>query len=42
MRRFPYAVYFSTRESEIVVVAVLHQRRSPSALDKRLAEGDTS
>ena len=27
LRRFPYAVFFRVRESEIVVVAVIHGRR---------------
>lgn len=29
LKRFPYAVFFRARESEIVVVAVMHGRRHP-------------
>ncbi len=41
LHRFPYAIYFVTRdERRVVVIAVLHQHRSPSVLKKRLrAEG---
>ncbi|HXK56281.1 MAG: type II toxin-antitoxin system RelE/ParE family toxin [Gammaproteobacteria bacterium] len=34
-KRFPYAVYFLKRGSNIDVLAVLHQRRKPSAWRKR-------
>lgn len=32
MRRFPYAVYFSMDENQILVIAVFHQRRDPEAM----------
>lgn len=36
LRRFPYAIYFLLRaRDEAVVIAVLHQRRSPSLWRKR-------
>ena len=28
-KRFPYAVYFAEKDSMIVILAVLHQRRNP-------------
>ena len=34
-RRFPYAVYFIVEESLVVVTAVLHLRRDPSAWQQR-------
>ena len=34
-RRFPYCVYFRERERNIVVVAVFHGSRSPSALEQQ-------
>ena len=37
-RRFPYAVYFLYDETDIVILAVLHQRRNRGALDARLEE----
>jgi toxin ParE1/3/4 len=36
LRRFPYAVYFVPRTAEVVVVAVLHQRREPTLWEKRV------
>lgn len=34
--RFPYAVYFDAdRQADIIVVAILHQRRDRSLLDER-------
>jgi toxin ParE1/3/4 len=35
VRRFPYAVYFLPEHDGIVVFAVLHQRRSSTALQTR-------
>lgn len=37
-RRFPYAVYFLGDGADIVILAVLHQRRDRSVLDERLEE----
>ena len=34
-RRFPYAIYFIVDNLNIVVVAVLHQRRRPSVWQNR-------
>jgi plasmid stabilization system protein ParE len=36
VRRFPYAVYFGVDAADIVIFAVLHQRRAPKILDDRL------
>lgn len=36
LRRFPYSVFFRTRQGEIVVAAVLHQKRNPAAVRRRL------
>jgi plasmid stabilization system protein ParE len=33
---FPYAVYFTMRDQDLTVVAVLHQRRNPEAWRFRL------
>ncbi|MGK3967793.1 type II toxin-antitoxin system RelE/ParE family toxin [Sorangium sp. So ce118] len=46
LKRFPYAVYFLLRdegnERAVVILAVLHQRRSPSVWKKRVrSEGTT-
>lgn len=35
-RRFPYAVYFSTEDEIIVVVAVLHTARDPAEWQRRI------
>jgi toxin ParE1/3/4 len=35
VRRFPYALFFHADQDRIVVVAVLHQARSPNALARR-------
>ena len=40
MNRFPYAIYFVVHDLEVIVLAILHLRRAPSALDKRLADED--
>ena len=34
-RRFPYCVYFRERERNIVVLAVFHGSRNPSALEQQ-------
>lgn len=34
-RRFPYAVYFVYDNSDIMILAVLHQRRHPATLRSR-------
>jgi len=35
MSRFPYCVYYSTGEGEVVVLAVVHGRRSPNVWRSR-------
>ncbi len=35
LRRFPYALFFLTEESRIVVVGVLHQARPPRVAQER-------
>lgn len=35
LRRFPYAVYFEPENPDVIVLAVLHQRRSRQVLDRR-------
>jgi plasmid stabilization system protein ParE len=35
VRRFPYAVYFLSNKTRIVVVGVLHQRRDPAVWRRR-------
>ncbi len=35
LHRFPYAVYFTTQSDSVVVIAVLHQHRRPSAWQSR-------
>lgn len=37
-RRFPYAIYFLQDSNDIIVFAVLHQRRDQKILDDRLKE----
>jgi plasmid stabilization system protein ParE len=32
---FPYAVYFTVEEQEVVILAVLHQRRDPAVWKRR-------
>ena len=34
-KRFPYSIYFMREKMAIVVMAVLHQRRSPAVWQKR-------
>lgn len=34
--RFPYAVYFAQEGDDVIVFAVLHQRRDRDVLEKRL------
>lgn len=36
--RFPYGVYYLTRDEEIIVVGVLHQRRDRRVLSARLTD----
>lgn len=36
VRRFPFAVYFGLDDTDAVIFAVLHQRRSRSVLSARL------
>ena len=33
--RFPYSIYFISKEMDVVIIAVLHQRRNPVAWQKR-------
>jgi plasmid stabilization system protein ParE len=35
MRRFPYSIYFRIASTEIVVIAVHHQRRDPASWQQR-------
>jgi plasmid stabilization system protein ParE len=35
VRRFPYAIYFLSDAKQIVIVGVLHQRRSPASWQRR-------
>ena len=35
-RRFPYAVYYTPRDTNLIVLAVLHQRRNPEHWRSRL------
>ena len=35
LRRFPYAIFFVTREPTVVVLAVLHQSRDPRVVQRR-------
>ncbi len=34
-KKFPYAVYFTRKNSDIIVLAVLHQRRQPTMWQNR-------
>ncbi len=36
IHRFPYSLYYSVEEDEIIVVAVAHKRRGPEYWEKRL------
>ncbi len=36
VRRFPYAIYFAVEEDTILVVAVFHSSRDPSAWQSRI------
>jgi plasmid stabilization system protein ParE len=38
-RRFPFAIYYSVVEDEVLVVAVLDCRRNPSWIRKKLVNG---
>ena len=35
LRRFPYAIFYRYRESELLVVAVMHERRDPRIWQER-------
>lgn len=35
VRRFPYAIYFKHAQDDILIVAVLHQRRDRQLIDER-------
>jgi plasmid stabilization system protein ParE len=35
LRRFPYAIFYRYRESELLVVAVMHERRDPRRWQER-------
>ena len=34
-KRFPYSIYFAHKNTDIIVIAVLHQRRSPMVWQAR-------
>jgi plasmid stabilization system protein ParE len=34
--RFPYSIYFTENSNEIVIIAILHQKRNPDILDDRI------
>jgi plasmid stabilization system protein ParE len=40
VQRFSYAIYYRPAPAEVLVVAVLHQRRGPETLAARLTEND--
>ncbi len=35
LRRFPYAIFYRYREAELLVVAVMHERRDPRRWQER-------
>jgi plasmid stabilization system protein ParE len=35
LRRFPYAIFYRYREAELLVVAVMHERRDPRRWHER-------
>ena len=35
LRRFPYAIFYRYREPELLVVAVMHERRDPRRWQER-------
>lgn len=39
-KRFPYAIYYLHKSSDIVVLAVLHQRRHPGLSRKRMGNDE--
>ncbi len=41
-KRFPYSIYFMCKEMDVVVIAVLHQRRNPMVwqVRKKAEQGD--
>jgi plasmid stabilization system protein ParE len=40
VRRFPFSVYFDLQDADIVVLAVLHQRRAKAVLGRRTTPDD--
>lgn len=38
VRRFPFSVIYYLRSDELIVVAVMHNRREPNSWKKRLSE----
>jgi hypothetical protein len=36
LRRFPFALYFIASDVDVIVWALLHQRRARTVLDKRI------
>jgi toxin ParE2 len=39
VKRFPYGVIYYLREKELVIVAVMHNRREPNNWKNRISEG---
>ena len=39
VRRFPYGVFFVADDSELLVLAIAHDRRSPGYWESRLTQG---
>ncbi len=39
VQRFPYSVYFPIRGNEVRILAVVHQRRDPRTVTRRLGGG---
>ncbi|SFV61906.1 Plasmid stabilization system protein [hydrothermal vent metagenome] len=35
-RRFPYGVFFTLQDSQIIIIAVMHTKRNPSDWNERL------
>ena len=35
LRRFPYAIFYRAREAELLVIAVMHERRDPRRWQER-------
>lgn len=36
VKRFPYKIFFLMKESQILILAVIHSRRNPAWINKRL------